>query len=85
MKGGMGGWREDDLESFEVELERHELSPEGIAETRGVRIEEVAAINPAPSPSSTRRDTKSGIGIKAETGVRNRGYRARDLNLRQGC
>ena len=29
----MGGWREDDLESFEVELERHELSPEGIAET----------------------------------------------------
>ncbi len=29
----MGGWREDDLESFEEELERHELSPEGIAET----------------------------------------------------
>ena len=29
----MGGWREDNLESIEVELERHELSPEGIAET----------------------------------------------------
>ncbi len=29
----MGGWREDDLESFEAELERHELSPEGISET----------------------------------------------------
>ena len=29
----MGGWHEDDLESFEGELERCELSPEGIAET----------------------------------------------------
>ena len=29
----MGGWREDNLESIEVELERHELLPEGIAET----------------------------------------------------
>lgn len=30
MKGGMSGWREEDLESFEAEVERHELSPKGI-------------------------------------------------------
>jgi hypothetical protein len=33
MTGGMSGGREDgELESFEAELERDELSPEGIAE-----------------------------------------------------
>jgi len=38
----MGDWREDDLDSFEVEPERHELSPEGIAETNRHLIERQA-------------------------------------------
>ncbi len=38
----MGGWREDDLESFEGEPERHELSPEGIAETNRHLVERQA-------------------------------------------
>ncbi len=43
MTGGMSGWREDDdLESFEAELERDELSPEGIAETNRHLVERQA-------------------------------------------
>ena len=43
MKGGMSGWREDgDFESFEAELERDELSPEGIAETNRHLVERQA-------------------------------------------
>ena len=42
MKGGMGGWHEDDLESFEEELERRKLSPEGIAETNRHLVERQA-------------------------------------------
>ncbi len=38
----MGDWREDDLVSFEVEPERYELSPEGIAETNRHLIERQA-------------------------------------------
>jgi hypothetical protein len=34
MMDGMSGWNEDDdLESFEAERDRHELSPGGVAET----------------------------------------------------
>ncbi len=43
MMGGMSDWREDvDHESFEAELERHELSPEGIAETNRHLVERQA-------------------------------------------
>ena len=43
MMGGMSGWGEDDdLESFEAELERHELLPEGIAETNHHLVERQA-------------------------------------------
>jgi hypothetical protein len=42
MTGGMSGWREDDLESFEAELGRDELSPEGIAETNRHLVERQA-------------------------------------------
>jgi hypothetical protein len=38
----MGGWHEDNLESFEEELERRELSPEGIAETNRQLVERQA-------------------------------------------
>jgi hypothetical protein len=38
----MGDWRENDLESLEAELERHELSPEGIAETNRHLVERQA-------------------------------------------
>ncbi len=39
----MSGWSEgDDLDSFEAELERHELSPEGIAETNRQLVERQA-------------------------------------------
>ncbi len=39
----MGDWGEDeDLESFEAELERRELSPEGIAETNRHLVERQA-------------------------------------------
>ena len=43
MTGGMSDWREDDdLESFEAELERAKLSPEGIAETNRHLVERQA-------------------------------------------
>ncbi|MEE8507377.1 MAG: hypothetical protein V3S40_14300 [Kiloniellales bacterium] len=38
----MSDWREDDLDSFEGELERRELSPEGIAETNRHLVERQA-------------------------------------------
>jgi hypothetical protein len=53
MKGGMGDWREDDLESFEVELERHELSPEGIAETNRHLVERQALFRRAADVAAT--------------------------------
>ena len=53
MKGGMGGWRDDDLESFEVELERHELSPEGIAETNRHLVERQALFRRAADVATT--------------------------------
>ena len=48
----MGGWREDDLESFEGELERHELSPEGIAETNRQLVERQALFRRAADLAS---------------------------------
>ncbi len=43
MMSGMSGWGDDDdLESFEAEFERHELSREGIAETNRHLVERQA-------------------------------------------
>ncbi len=53
MKGGMGDWREDDFESFEVELERHELSPEGIAETNRHLVERQVLFRRAADVAAT--------------------------------
>ncbi len=49
----MGGWREDDLEPFEVELERHELSPEGITETNRHLVERQALFRRAADVDTT--------------------------------
>ena len=54
MKGGMSGWREDDdLESFEAELERDELSPEGIAETNRYLVERQTLFRRAADVAAT--------------------------------
>jgi len=50
----MGDWREDDLDSFEVEPERHELSPEGIAETNRHLIERQALFRRAADVAKAR-------------------------------
>jgi hypothetical protein len=49
----MSGWREDDLESFEAKLERHELSPEGIAETNRHLVERQALFRRAADLTTT--------------------------------
>ena len=49
----MGDWREDDLESFEVELERRELSPEGISETNRHLVERQALFRRAADVAAT--------------------------------
>ena len=49
----MGGWYEDDPDSFEVELERHELSPEGIAESNRHLVERQALFRRAADVATT--------------------------------
>ncbi len=65
MTSGMSDWREDDdLESFEAQLERDKLSPEGLAETNRHLVErqalfrratDVATAAVAPENSVRRR------------------------------
>jgi hypothetical protein len=50
----MSSWSEDDdQESFEEELERHELSPEGIAETNRQMVEQQALFRRAADVATT--------------------------------
>lgn len=91
----MGGWHEDDLESFEAELERRELSVEGIAETNRHLVERQALFRRAADVATSALagfDEVMAVALFGSVGVplwkevpRFRSYRRAGIALWHEC